>query len=322
MHAMTPLDVLTALAGSTGLILAREARRVGLERELRTEFEHGRVTRLRRGVYMVTSEWQQLSLDTRRLRAVQAHVAAAEEPPVLSHYSAAAVWGLPSFSSWPTNIHVATEAATGGRSGSGVIRHPQRAPLDVVRRDGMLVTSAAATAVALARVLPFAEAVAVADKAIHVPRVGEPLTTPAQLQTQLDLLGRARGCAAAKQAVAFASPLAGSPGESVSRAHMFLLGFLLPDLQVPFSDARGLIGYVDFFWRSINRIGEFDGVGKYIREEFTHGLTTAEVVMAEKDREDRLRACGPLVSRWGWKTALSLQVFGRFLAEIGVPRIR
>jgi hypothetical protein len=320
MQTTTALDVLRTLAGASGLILAREARRVGLERELRTAMERGHVMRLRRGVYVPAAEWQQLSRDARRLLAVRAHAAVAEEQPVFSHFSAAAVWGLPSFNTWPANIHVATEATLGGRSSSGVSRHPQRAPLDVVQRDGMLVTSVAATAVALARVLPFSEAVAVLDAAIHVPRVGQPLTVRSHLDDELAWLGRRPGCAAARRAVGFATHLAGSPGESVSRANMFLLGFQLPELQVPFSDERGLIGYVDFFWRSINRIGEFDGFGKYVREEFTQGRTTAQVVLDEKEREDRLRACGPTVCRWGWNTAFALPTLADFLARNGVPR--
>ncbi|RNE63982.1 hypothetical protein EEJ31_05290 [Cryobacterium tepidiphilum] len=282
--------------------------------------ERGNVIRLRRGAYVAAAEWQLLSPGARRLLAVRAHAAAADEQPVFSHFSAAAVWGLPSFNTWPTNIHVATEAALGGRSSSGVSRHPQQAPLDVVQRDGVLVASVAATAVALARVLPFAEAVAVLDAAMHVPRVGQPLTARPQLEGELARLGRRPGCAAARRAVEFATHLAGSPGESVSRANMFLLGFQLPELQVPFFDARGLIGYVDFFWRSINRIGEFDGFGKYVREEFTQGRTTAQVMMDEKEREDRLRACGPMVCRWGWSTAIALPILGGFLARNGVPR--
>ncbi|WP_158251917.1 hypothetical protein [Cryobacterium sp. M15] len=52
------------------------------------------------------------------------------------------------------------------------------------------------------------------------------------------------------------------------------------------------------------------------------GRTTAEVVMNEKRREDRLRACGPSVSRWDWSVARDLEAFGMFLPRSGVPRTR
>jgi hypothetical protein len=98
-----------------------------------------------------------------------------------------------------------------------------------------------------------------------------------------------------------------------------LLGLPIPQLQVPFSDTFGFIGYVDFFWPQYGLIGEFDGKGKYLRDEYTNGKTTAEVILAEKKREDRLRALGPRVTRWGWNTALSLPALRTHLASAGLP---
>jgi hypothetical protein len=129
------------------------------------------------------------------------------------------------------------------------------------------------------------------------------------------------GRSAALRAGEFASTQSGSGGESVSRANMFLLGFLLPELQVRFDDAEGFVAFVDFFWRSINRVGEFDGLGKYLKPEFLRGRTTAEVI-EEKTREDRVRGCGPSVSRWTWKLAQAPAAFGAFLTRNGVPRAR
>ena len=317
-----PLALLRTLAGPSGLILAADAARLGLQRELRRELERGVLVRLRRGVYMVAAEWSALKPDARYLRRVHAHAAMSAEPPVYSHYSAAALWGLPIIGAWPSNIHLATAAATGGRSSHGVIRHPHEDDVEVSMRSGLQATSVAATAVAMARILPFGHAVAVVDAAIHVPRHGHPLATQEQLESEVIALGRVSGCAAARRAVDFATNLSGSAGESLSRANMFLLGFQIPSLQVPFFDHAGLIGYPDFFWRTINLVGEFDGFGKYLRHEFTQGRPTADIVIAEKLREDRLRAVGMSVCRWGWSTANSLPEFAAFLTRTGVPRIR
>ncbi|TFC87582.1 hypothetical protein [Cryobacterium sp. TMT4-31] len=316
------LDVLAALSGHSGLILASDAARVGLHHELRREYERHTVIRLRRGVYTRAAEWDALGADARYLRRIHAHAATAEAPAVYSHVSAAALWGLPIVGAWPADIHLATTTAAGGRSRRGVIRHPQEHSLDVVEHEGLRVTSVAATAVALARVLRFGQAVAVVDKAIYQSRDGHALATRADLDRAFDQLGRVTGRAAAGRVLEFASPLSGSAGESISRAGIFLLGFLLPELQVPHWDHAGLIGFTDFFWRSVGRVGEFDGHGKYLRDEFTGGRSTADIVMAEKIREDRLRALGLGVFRWDWSVATSLPALGDLLTRNGIPRAR
>ena len=325
--AATALRVLTVLSDRDGLILAREASRVGLQRELRAEIDRGTLLRLRRGVYSLTADWGSLSPDAQYLRRVRAHAAVAEEPAVYSHFSAAAMWGLPIVRPWPTEIHLATPASTGGRSRNDVVRHPYEAGIDVVEHEGLLVTSVAATAVALARVLPFGQAVAVLDAAIHQPRHGHALTTMADIHRACGQLSQghgrgAAGRAAAGRAVEFASPLSGSVGESISRAGMFLLGFVLPELQTPHWDLDGRIGFSDFFWRTVGAVGEFDGHGKYLRDEFTLGRSAADIVIAEKVREDRLRALGLSVIRWDWSAATSLPTLDRLLTRGGIPRVR
>jgi hypothetical protein len=323
--SVTPTHLLAAVVRPDGLILAADAADVGLKRELRSELERGRVVRLRWGVYMRTAAWSALTHDARYLARIRAFAIMSEQPPTFSHYSAAAIWRLPRVGAWPENVHILIPPTTGGRSRNQITRHTIDASADVVQRDGLRVTSAPSTAVAMARILPFPEAVAMMDRTIHVPRSGTALATRNELDiavTALDACGRLVGRTAAQRAAEFATTLSGSCGESISRAHMFLLGFLLPELQTPFSDADGFIGFTDFFWRTVNRIGEFDGSGKYLREEYARGRTTAQIVLDEKVREDRLRACGPSVSRWGWDRAMDLPDFGAFLARNGIPRIR
>jgi hypothetical protein len=316
------LQVLAALSRHSGLILASDAARVGLQHDLRRELDRQNVIRLRRGVYVSAAEWAALSADERYLRRIRAHAAVSEEPAVYSHVSAAALWGLPIVGPWPAEIHVSHAAAPGGRTRHGVVHHTQEHELDVTVRDGLHVTSVAATAVTLARVLRFGQAVAVMDKAIHEPRDGRALTTMAELERAFGQLGRVPGRTAARRVLDFASPLSGSTGESISRAGIFILGYLLPELQVPHWDRDGLIGFTDFFWRTVGSVGEFDGLGKYLRYEFTGGRSTADVVIAEKIREDRLRALGFGVFRWDWSTATSLPALGDLLARNDIPRAR
>lgn len=313
-----------ALRRPDGLVLRSEAAGLGLQQEVRTAFDQKRLIRLRHPVYVFADEWAALDRTARCLCRIHAFAAVSTRATVFSHYSAAAPWGLPRPFDWPTDVHIRTAPASGGRSRHGVVRHPSTES-GFVWRDGLQVTPVAETAVAMAKVLPFAEAVAMMDKTIHGPRAGCALATRDELETALDALAgpaRMNVREAAYRAGAFASTLSDSGGESISRAHIFLLGFMAPELQVRFDDARGFIAYVDFFWRGINRVGEFDGLGKYLKEEFTNGRTIAEVVMAEKRREDRVRACGPAFSRWDWPMARNLAGFGAFLHSEGIPRAR
>ena len=100
-------------------------------------------------------------------------------------------------------------------------------------------------------------------------------------------------------------------------------GLPAPELQSRFSDAAGLIGFVDFWWPEWDVIGEFDGLGKYLREDLRNGKTPGEIVVDEKVREDRLRAAtGARVVRWGWDTARSPQRLVSVLLRAGLPQRR
>ncbi|MFW8746088.1 hypothetical protein, partial [Mesorhizobium japonicum] len=73
--------------------------------------------------------------------------------------------------------------------------------------------------------------------------------------------------------------------------------------------------FADFAWPSYRLIGEFDGMGKYVRSDLTAGRDPAEVVVAEKLREDRLRAAGWRVVRWGWAQARSVPALRQVLTD-------
>jgi hypothetical protein len=98
----------------------------------------------------------------------------------------------------------------------------------------------------------------------------------------------------------------------------------MPVLQQEFFDAFGSIGFVDFWWPEHNLIAEFDGIAKYVRDEFTGGRSVADVVIAEKNRENRLRAAdgGHGMTRWDWTVAMRPpQLFER-LSSAGLPSFR
>ena len=93
-----------------------------------------------------------------------------------------------------------------------------------------------------------------------------------------------------------------SVGESRSRVLIHRLGFPAPDLQRVIVDEQGRrIGRVDFLFENESTIGEFDGLGKYRREDQRKGESAEEVVIREKLREDELRSTGKAVARWTWE---------------------
>lgn len=81
---------------------------------------------------------------------------------------------------------------------------------------------------------------------------------------------------------------------SLARVAFEAVGLPAPEQQVKIYDRKGLIGVVDFLWEEQATIGEFDGRLKYT------GQPNADVLYAEKRREDRLRALGFEVVRFGY----------------------
>ena len=96
-------------------------------------------------------------------------------------------------------------------------------------------------------------------------------------------------------------------------------GFPAPALQQRFEDSRGLIGYPDFDWEEYKLLGEFDGHEKYSQRRYLRGQTPADVVVAEKNRESRLRALGYTVVRWEWADLRTPERLIRRLHYAGLP---
>ena len=237
MHPSTALN--------WNLLVAASVRATGEDtRWYRREAERGALVRLRRGVYMERDAWAQLTEQERQVQRLRAYASVTPGRPVFSHQSAAVLHALPLVSASPY-VHVATAASSGGRS-EGDVRKPAMPPLadgDVTEVDGLLTTSAPLTVAMLAAALPFREAVVPADALVRRdPRLSAELV--------VRTLPGMRSFRKVSRVLNFASPLAESPGESVSRALIHELGLPAPVLQHAFHDRRGLIGVVDFGSRS------------------------------------------------------------------------
>jgi hypothetical protein len=300
------------------LITAREARHAGAEAGLYRAVDAGRLTRLATGVYLPSATWRDLGPDERFVARVRAVALRHPDHAPFCGLTAAALWRLPAVIPWPPVVEVAAGDQNGGRSRADIRRRSGREVDEVAIVDGLRVTGLARTLSDVARWSPATVAVPMIDAAL-AGRAGGEVDREA-LEAEWMRGAGDRGAVRAGRALAAADAGSGSPGESLSRVVIAALGFPPPVLQRRFDDADGLIGFVDFWWPEHRLIGEFDGVAKYVREEFADGRSSGEIVVAEKRREDRLRATGPRMARWGWAEARSPRLLERALRGAGLPQ--
>ncbi len=292
MHA-----TLAAIAAAQGgPFTAAQARAAGYSPgEIRELRRRGVWVGLRRGVYVASDAVRGMDERGWHLLATRAILLAVKSDAVVSHTSAAAVHGLELLSPDWSTLHLTRARAHGSRVEAGVCHHAAELPEGHVTRVGDVpVTSLARTAVDVARISTLAAAVAALDSALHA---GVPRSRILEVFVHCAQWPGARD---ASRAVAFADGRAANPGESLSRCLIAELGYPAPELQVPITDADGLVGVVDFAWLTHGVVGEFDGRRKYSVDGDAATPDVEDVLWREKLREDRLRAVPFDVVRWVW----------------------
>lgn len=294
-----------------GLIRREAALRRGISDNQRAkDVAEGRLIRLAPGVDVETRDefdGHEGAQKLHRLRSIAAATsnATTDRPLPLSHTSAAAMQGLPLLKPDVERVHVIAGSSNGG-SVRG-LRHVHAAtigPDELVRVDGIEVTTLERTAVDVATMGDFAQAFAVFDQAL---RLGADRAVVEQMLAR----GRRRGGKIAKDALRWATGRSDSVGESWSYAQMIEAGIPLPRQQHRIRAASGRAYVTDFDWEW-TLVGEFDGLVKYGRYR-RPGESVADAVFREKCREDEIRDTGPRVMRWTW-TELE--------RDVVIPRLR
>jgi hypothetical protein len=271
-----------------------------------------RYTRVRPGVYALLDAWKRLAPWERYLARVHAYALIAPSA-VFAYESAAVLLGLPIFGE-PRDVHVFSAERSASRRLSDVCVHTgadERETLDV---SGLRVTSVAATALDLMRVLPPLYGLAVGDAAISAAQGG--ITGTDELRALSRAQCTRRGAARLRLLLSTVDARAESPGESVSRGVIIWSGFEVPELQVVIR-SEGYEDRVDFAWRSVRALAESDGYGKYLGETPEE---TVERVIAEKRREDRLRRHCSSFQRWDMKAAEAITPLVERLERMNIPR--
>ena len=267
--------------------------------QIRRMVRDGTLCLLRPGVYAPSASVASVLRDSRdaktrhageQLLRLAAALAATGSQSVGSHRSAGRVYGLGLVG---RDLEQVTEItrAPGDRGGHtarlGVLVHIANLPPDhVVSYRGVPMTSVPRTVIDLARTLPFAEGVAIADSALNAR-----LTSKAELAAVIADCPRWPGLQRAREVTAFSDARSESVLESLSRAAFRQAGLPPPDLQVWVGDDGEIIGRVDFLWRPYRTIGEADGAFKY---------QTPARARAQLERDARLRAAGYEVVHFTW----------------------
>lgn len=301
-----------------GLLTVRDLARLGNDgHHQRRAFGRGHAVRLKRGAYFDAREWAALDQRSRHLARMYA-IKESHRDPIFGFESAACAHGFSTLENWPDTVHVVADRASGGRSEPGIQRHCVGIDEeDVMVIGGLSVTRPLRTLVDLARSGSFADAVVSVDSALRANHVCEE-----ELADSSARIRYGRGAASMRHAFAFGNRMADNAGESLSRVLISQLGFPTPELQVPYRRSGGGADVVDFAWPKFRLIGEFDGRGKYLKEEYLRGRTPGDAVYEEKRREDRLRASGNGMARWGWTELRDPNALRYSLLAAGLPIVR
>ncbi|GAB3573840.1 hypothetical protein GCM10027406_02910 [Leifsonia lichenia] len=243
--------------------------------------------------------------------------------PVFSHWSAAAVHGLPSLGPPPSTIHILGRPLVADRAWRGIVEHPARAEDATIVRRGLAATSVAATVADLAAIGSFLGGVVAADHAVAAGAFGErtPLATPETIERAAARLPDLRGRERALDVAAFADGRAESPIESVSRVVMSIVGLPPPELQHRVELPSGTVR-VDFAWPEHGVLGEADGDVKLTDQRMRGARSPMQVLRDQVARERAIeRVTGMRVVRWGWGTARRADRLGPLLARAGLTAL-
>ena len=248
---------------------------------VRERVRSGRLHRVHRGVYAVG--YPSLTARGRWMSAVLA----CGDGAVLSHRSAAVLWGLREGSG--SRVDVTTPLRTGRtRAGLRVHWRPSLAPVDVAACDGIPCTSVALTLLDLAAILPANELERACDRAEQL-RIFDGRTVHA-------LLGRARGERGTRRLRSTLEQL--DPQSALTRTEIERLMLALckahPLLQPVVNGWIQLDGTgfsPDFLWPAAKLVVETDGGTHRTRRAFE----------ADRRRDQLLAEAGYTTLRFTWR---------------------
>lgn len=292
------MELFDALADEFGLIDARLFVKAGCtRRQVERLVASGHWIHLVRGWYVLATalaprEDESPAEQRRRRHALltRSLVANFDGRAVASHHSALVLHDLPVFAADLRQVHVTRVADDHSRARRGLTIH--QAVAGASRSNEVI---APAVAIAQTGVVngPMAALVA-ADAGLH-----RQIVTMTELDAAAHLLGGPR-IAAVQRALQHSDGRAESPGETRLREAVRMMGFSATP-QVMLRDGE-FVAVVDLMLDDVPVAIEFDGFVKYGRRRlWTVDAALADVVVAEKIREDHIRALRYAMVRVIWR---------------------
>jgi hypothetical protein len=171
-----------------------------------------------------------------------AYFSRASELAILSHATAARIWGIPLPSRWQEDerIHVSLPPDMRAPRGKGVAGHHLRLhPTDVVLRDGIRLTSQERTLCDLATILEEEDLLAAVDYLLWWRRGDEHRSTRADIERAINRHPTSRGMAKLRGVARSASDRSDSPPESIVRLRILRAGLPAPRVNIELYDSRG-----------------------------------------------------------------------------------
>lgn len=232
--------------------------RAGMSNNLiSSQRRRGDIVRLTHGIYLVGDVVKECTQPADRALAVTAALAKVRPTAVVSHQSAALVWGAPLFE-LPAKVHLSLPRAHKAGHPQAVLHSPRPELCDrAVELAGLKVTSPLDTVVDCGKNMPLHESLAIADYLLRQGQLDGVQTRARLSQAQ------GKGCRKLRVIAEVMSPLSESPLESFACLRLYEGGLEMPVQQYGIETPSGRWYRADFAWPHLKVILEVDGLHKY-----------------------------------------------------------
>jgi hypothetical protein len=298
------------------LLLAKTPADDSSARSVRRALERGEMLRVAHGVTTPADAFRAASESVRHRARVEGVLAVSRPGLIVSHASAVVMHDLPWFGSFPERVTVTDTS----RERAQRLRFADKVPargrhVGTVVVDGIETTDLTTTAIDVALRADRGHALVVLDAVLR--RGVERRALVAELESR----STRRGVQRAMALLEIADGRIESVGESLTSLVMHDIGLPRPQLQHEFVENDRVVARADFWFPEHGVVVEFDGLVKYRNELLRAGRTADEVVVAEKLREDAVRARPEVSSvvRLIWREVLPGGAAPNVLRRGGLP---
>ena len=261
------------------------------------------------GLFARKMRWDELNRAQRHCEIIRA-LAIIHPDWTFCSFSAACLLGLEVSWRHLNVVHVCSSTKPSARPGAHIQRH-QIEPAGAIRLSGISVTPPIQTATDCLLQTGFADGMPIADSAIS--KLG---LAREQLMEAVEQRATARNGRAIRTAL---TTLRYADARAVMIETGFAPDWLQYELTDPFDSAKPI--RTDFAWERQAReltLGELDGLIKYTDQTILAGRTTAEALVAERQREAHLSLYGHPLLRFTMNEVRSTGMLAKKLQTAGI----